>query len=705
MMALDARPTTPSTDLPAIAELAPYPQWVGWRWEERMDAKGNSKLTKPPYSPRGGHRASVTKTTDWSTYEIACKYRDDNGLAGIGFVLTAQDGYSGIDLDDCIDDDGNLTPDARAMVAMINSYTEISPSGHGLRIIARAALPSGRRKVGDYEMYDTARFVTLTGNHLPGTPTSIEERTTEVARAHALWMTPSESGGHGISTGGGASPPTPTVVDLDDAELLCRAMRASNGAAFSALWDGDLSAYASHSEGDGSLSMRLVYWCGGDTDRADRLFRLSGLYRPKWDEQHGALTYGEITLASALAKCPSFYDPHVDDPHPLNFYPSPPRPELPVETEPAPDAWRAQIIWLEAALDAAKAREQQKDEYIADLQEQLGRAHERRDNLLQVIGHPHLSKPEAVVLVITAELVEEKRRRQARIDAERDRLVAEGKAEEAAQIRDVLDARGRATIWQFLVAERTGLSVSTVRKAWNKLHARGLITKDTVDVPPSVNPRTGEIREGHKECRIALPCDDVDEFFRQVVSYHPGEDFLQRFPKQGGYHPKCPTCGNVDVTVTQVYRCAECGDVIDESHPRTLPKQTLGASSAEGTTGEGSPPVVIKMEQVARRVTRPARRARAEAILQEPIARAIAAGEGHGSNATPPPAACTVGRSIPIPAAFQSAFSDYPAPGEPEIDYSDEPPPPPPPLWAIGAVWLAALPATAPGSMLGREDF
>jgi putative DNA primase/helicase len=61
--------------------------------------------------------------------------------------------------------DGQLT-DERVLhwLQLLNTYTEISPSGRGLRVIAAGSLPPQDRKLGNYECYDSERFVTLTGN-------------------------------------------------------------------------------------------------------------------------------------------------------------------------------------------------------------------------------------------------------------------------------------------------------------------------------------------------------------------------------------------------------------------------------------------------------------------------------------------------------------------------------------------------------------
>jgi hypothetical protein len=85
--------------------------------------------------------------------------------------------------------------------------------------------------------------------------------------------------------------------------------------AFEKLWAGDTSDYASRSEADLALCSRLVFWTGGDPARVDKLFKQSGLYRPKWDERHfgDGRTYGQATIEKALEGAAEFYLPADDE--------------------------------------------------------------------------------------------------------------------------------------------------------------------------------------------------------------------------------------------------------------------------------------------------------------------------------------------------------------------------------------------------------
>ena len=61
------------------------------------------------------------------------------------------------------------------MIKQIGSYTEISPSGQGLHTFIKGKLPGGGIREGKMEIYDTARFFTVTGDKLPGTPRDIKD--------------------------------------------------------------------------------------------------------------------------------------------------------------------------------------------------------------------------------------------------------------------------------------------------------------------------------------------------------------------------------------------------------------------------------------------------------------------------------------------------------------------------------------------------
>ncbi len=221
------------------------------------------------------------------------------GFDGVSYAFSADDGFTGIDLDHCAGDCGVLETWALQIVQELNSYAEWSPSGHGVHIFVQAQLPPRGRKRGDIEMYDQLRFFTMTGNWLPITPITIESRQVELGRLHARVFPPPAEPKRAHSRVLASIP--------DDVTLIQKAQSARNGRKFSALWIGDTSMYArggnaGRSEGDLALCSMLAYWTDNDAARIDRLFRQSALYRPKWDNRHygDGRTYGQGTIEKAL---------------------------------------------------------------------------------------------------------------------------------------------------------------------------------------------------------------------------------------------------------------------------------------------------------------------------------------------------------------------------------------------------------------------
>jgi hypothetical protein len=142
----------------------------------------------------------------------------------------------------------------------------------------------------------------VTGNHLEGTPTAIEQRQAEMDAVHAeMFAERNKSRGNGKVN-------TPSVLpNLDDEELLDKAFNAKNGGDVWRLFHGDISEYGSHSEADLALCSLLGFYTGPDPQKLDRLFRASDLYRPKWDDQRGGSTYGQLTISKVLEGGREFY--------------------------------------------------------------------------------------------------------------------------------------------------------------------------------------------------------------------------------------------------------------------------------------------------------------------------------------------------------------------------------------------------------------
>jgi primase-polymerase (primpol)-like protein len=144
-------------------ELRVLRQWLLWRREIR-----DGKPTKVPVTTMGFH-ASITNPGHWSTFGCALQAAARTRFCdGVGFVFTEGDPYCGIDLDNIwqSDADEGATWAAGILKRFENTYSEVSPSGKGVKLWCKATVTRCRRwpfEAGAIEIYDHARFFTVTG--------------------------------------------------------------------------------------------------------------------------------------------------------------------------------------------------------------------------------------------------------------------------------------------------------------------------------------------------------------------------------------------------------------------------------------------------------------------------------------------------------------------------------------------------------------
>jgi putative DNA primase/helicase len=170
------------------AELRERPQWVVWRLEQR-----DGKPTKVPYVARPPlnrassgtqrrWRASTTDPSTWRSFTEALQVARDGDWGGIGYVFAPGDPYVGVDLD-------QLDADAGAIMLALASYSERSVSGRGAHVIVKATLNGyPRNRKGPLEVYEQGRYFVMTGHHIEGTPTTIEDRQAELEEVLARFL-------------------------------------------------------------------------------------------------------------------------------------------------------------------------------------------------------------------------------------------------------------------------------------------------------------------------------------------------------------------------------------------------------------------------------------------------------------------------------------------------------------------------------------
>lgn len=261
-------------------ELKRLPQWVCWRFVVR-----DGKRTKLPIDAKTGSAASSTDSDTWASFGEATLALEWSHHDGIGFVFTKHDPFFMIDLDHARDIDTNLEW-ASQIVDRFPIYWEVSASGTGLKGIGRGKLPEGGNRKGDIELYDDARFTTITGDSLDFADIG-EDCTEELTRFHRELFPPKEA----PPTQDDAPPPS-----MSDEELLETALRATNGEKLRRLLEGDTSGYGSESEADAAVAGILKFYTD-DAAQIERIMRLSGLQREKWDTNK---TYLRRTIENAI---------------------------------------------------------------------------------------------------------------------------------------------------------------------------------------------------------------------------------------------------------------------------------------------------------------------------------------------------------------------------------------------------------------------
>jgi putative DNA primase/helicase len=496
------------------AELRERAQWVAWRFEHRP---GEEKPTKVPYSARSGRRASSTDPGTWSSYALACQYQQKAGLSGIGFVFSDDDEYVCMDLDHVRDPaTGEIEPWARAYVERLSSYTELSPSGTGLHLIMKGALPGARCRTGQVELYETGRFLTFTGQVLDGTPTSIEYRIPELRRLHRELFPQTAVSAPLSPTSAGSGP------RLDDATLLEKASSAKDGPRFRQLWSGDTSGNGDDdSSADLGLCNLLAFWTGGDLGQMDRLFRQSGLLRPKWDERHGAATYGELTMTEALQGRTEFY-------RPLRATPS----RLELNLNELPDDAHAALV---AEIERLRTEN-------AALREELAQLHERQRLTMSVL-------------------------RNRNIKSEKLTAVAAIFAYDSALSRGLVEEDGFTATPLAAIADNTGSSPRRVSVHLNRLSELGVLEKRTdVTTVRLVDRETGEVRyEPRTAVKLRLP-QESNQVLRDLAQLEPEKPKIWGGPRLAcTEHPEGGTVKRWSV------ECAQCTAILDQGESYSGP--------------------------------------------------------------------------------------------------------------------------------------
>lgn len=279
--------------------------------------KERNKNTKIPINPYNGKAGKSNDPSTWSDFDTALKALNKIERAdGLAFYFT--NGYVGLDIDHIPDDLADWHQGDSSVSNLINkfrlmtneTYMEVSQSGTGIHCIFKGKIPGKRRRKGNYEMYQQGRFFALTGNSI-GIP-KIATLSKEKMQALYNFLFGADK-----SVPNEIEEPEITALDLSIPDIIKHAEESKIGTRFTMFMKGGWEQfYNSHSEADMAFANDLAFWTGRDFHKMDTIFRNSSLMRDKYDEKHGATTYGTSLLNKAISETTNIYDPKQDGKEP-----------------------------------------------------------------------------------------------------------------------------------------------------------------------------------------------------------------------------------------------------------------------------------------------------------------------------------------------------------------------------------------------------
>ncbi|MBO5320025.1 MAG: DUF927 domain-containing protein [Ruminococcus sp.] len=278
----------------------------------------NGRKTKVPYNPKTGKKSHVDNDSTFTDYQSAMNsVTRSKYLSGIGVKASGNVGF--IDIDGCLEY-GTLSELASQVLNMLpGAFAEKSPSGTGLHLMfllpedfsfdkSRYYINNRSVHMEFYIPGSTNRFLTVTGNVYRSGDMNVTAKQLYAVLDRFMQRTETVLAPSIVPEGGSI---------LTDAEVMKKAAEAENRDRFMQLYLGNWEEYfaadanahtdRSHSEADLALCHTLAFYCRGDMEQMDRLFRKSGLMRDKWDRPQSGSTYGILTMKKAISGCTSFY--------------------------------------------------------------------------------------------------------------------------------------------------------------------------------------------------------------------------------------------------------------------------------------------------------------------------------------------------------------------------------------------------------------
>ena len=252
-------------------EMKNRPNWVIVRTKENEET---GRLEKYLVDCHTGKFARSDDPSTWTDYNSACEYAKENGGVTLAYALDGKDNICCIDLDKCIDKDGNYSDLAKEVMRKCGkTYLETSLSGKGLHFFGTTNGMDVRTfsKDGDMEFYQKSHFIAMTGDGVGYQRFESFDKPDMKALIESKCDKRSAFSGVGKGVEG--------LSSMSDRDVVEKACKSKHGETFKALYNGQ-DLQNNHSNSDMSLMNRLAFWCNGDKEQMLRIFATSGLFRP-----------------------------------------------------------------------------------------------------------------------------------------------------------------------------------------------------------------------------------------------------------------------------------------------------------------------------------------------------------------------------------------------------------------------------------------
>lgn len=281
--------------------------WCGFQM------KKDGKLDKKPLSLidyKGVGMADIDRLVDFETAVEALK---TGKVAALGVGLSKDGDITCIDID-CHEDYKiqKFNELNKELLKQFNSYAETSISGKGTHIFIKARKPQGYKHVDRYgiiEVYDTNRFMVVTGDIIEGHNLEVVEYQKELDKLCKRHLIRQEQIINSVEQG---------IYDIDDSKVIEKIEEFKKGKLFlEGRWfevekfDKEnkefIQAYPSQSEADFAFCMLILYTNGNNPEQAEKLFKNSAMWG-KDRQAKKSSGYVRHIITEASLRCSRVYD-------------------------------------------------------------------------------------------------------------------------------------------------------------------------------------------------------------------------------------------------------------------------------------------------------------------------------------------------------------------------------------------------------------